>query len=377
MPRAKRSRIARGYAIRNVIHEELKSVVSAPPLFERASASREGMESYSALMRVMGVLSHSSWTQAHSSCLFRGKPLALTRLAMCDQTCSMGLKSGELPGQSRRVIPFWYRNAFVDLARWGGAPSCWKILFFLGWAGSKLHRSATSNKILSWYFLASRVPSISRIGPIAPFKMAPHTCTFSPFFGFWRMHFWERRSPFLLVTRGRVPISVTSNCFSAVKTTRDQKVRVAFLYFVAKTRRFSFCAFVNKGRMAATLLTYPASFRRLPTDLWCRAIPSDFLRASARSGRECVLFARARRSRHLSCVVVVLRGRPDRGRSATNPVSFTRRTISRNAVSETLTRCLRSSFTAVLKLRQVRYTASARSLCPRGMTLLALRESKI
>lgn len=95
-------------------------------------------------------------------------------LSISDQTCSIGLRSGLLAGQSTFSVLFSLNHLSIILAVWHGAPSCWNM-------HSSLIGFRTYKDGISWFSKISRYPLafnrplyvVQHPTPSCPMK--PHT----------------------------------------------------------------------------------------------------------------------------------------------------------------------------------------------------------
>ena len=110
----------------------------------------------------------------------RGKSgYLLSCLLRCSQRCSIGLRSGDLAGQSITWIPWSLNQVWASLEVCLGSLSCWKMAFSRGIPKSSILWGRCWSRI-STYCFASILPSTSVSIP-TPFQpMQPHTIMFPP-----------------------------------------------------------------------------------------------------------------------------------------------------------------------------------------------------
>ena len=265
---------------------------------------------------------HAARTLAQSSLLFRGKVFG-NLLTISDQTCSIGLRSGEFPGQGNTRTGRWRKNSRVVFAVWAGAESCWKIQPG-PFPTQKSPSSWTSLRIWVWYWTAFRFPSTSFRGARAWCPMAPQTWICGPLFGIPERQYGLYFSEGVRVTNTPCRLFVTRKIFSSVKTMRvhwttgQRKWRRAhsnlfFLWFNVKNGRR---AAIRRRRLNVLRQRITVSFEMR---LFNR---TEVSAASVRSDSERSAMAIRRTTR--ASLEPTFFGRPERARSPTLLVSLYR-----------------------------------------------------
>ena len=154
---------------------------------------RFGMLSYNEAKRDKGILFHASWIFDHKS-LSETQIRFLQWSSIHDHKFSMGLRSGELLGQSlKTLIPQLFKNVLVSAEVWHDAPSCIsksRLDVALGSCGINGRRT------WSMYWRESSVPWIRTSRNLRSRAIAPQTITPpAPYLVCFRVHRQSRLSP--------------------------------------------------------------------------------------------------------------------------------------------------------------------------------------
>ena len=172
---------------------------------------------------------------------------------------SIGFKSGLLPGQSRTLTFFDFKNVVTILERWHGAPSCMKIsqLWTVMWS---LSFSSNSWRYL-WPFMDT--PFGRKNNPAVPFTdMPPHIMTLGGCFIVCTVNFSLNRCPEGLRMKSLRELNCC-NVDSSENNTFSHCWTVQLTCFLANANRFSFMVGVRRGFLAGLQDFKPKSFTSL------------------------------------------------------------------------------------------------------------------